>query len=128
MDDENKHKKPEETSPQEPIEEQGRSGTGQERIRLDFDERNLRASYANGFRTTATEEEVVVDFGLNRIAPSSKQQGARKIVFQAHERIAMSYYSAKRLTIALSQIIRQYENEFGELELEVEKRRLNKTR
>jgi hypothetical protein len=37
----------------------------------------------------------------------------------------MNYYSAKRLAITLSQLIRRHEEQFGELELDVAKRRKN---
>jgi hypothetical protein len=123
MDYENKETLPEETSSQEPIDEQTTKQTGQKRIHVDFDERNLRTSYANGFRTTATEEEVVLDFGVNHIQASSQQTGGRKMVFQPNERIIMNYYSAKRLTITLGQIIHRHEQEFGEIELDAAKRR-----
>ena len=38
----------------------------------------------------------------------------------------MNYYSAKRLALTLGQIIRRYEQQFGELELDVTKRPLVK--
>ena len=114
----------EETLPQIHIEEQASEQTGQEKIRVDIDESNLTTSYANGFRTAATPEEVVVDFGLNYFQPSDQQTGERKMAFKANERIIMNYFSAKRLTLALSQIIRRYEREFGELELDAAKRNL----
>jgi hypothetical protein len=123
MDYENKELLPEETSSQEPIDEQTTTQTGQKQIHVDFDERNLKTSYANGFRTTATDEEVMLDFGLNRVEPTGQQTGRRKMVFHANERIIMSYYSAKRLTLTLSQIIRRHEQEFGEIELDAAKRR-----
>lgn len=123
MDYENKKTLPEETSSQEPIDEQTTKQTGQKRIHVDFDEGNLRTSYANGFRTTATEEEVVLDFGVNHIQASSQQTGRRNMIFQANERIIMNYYSAKRLTITLGQIIHRHEQEFGEIELDAAKRR-----
>jgi hypothetical protein len=116
-----------EETPQEPAEEQTRGADQQGRVRVDIDERNLRTSYANGFRTTATEEELVLDFGLNHVQPSTQRSGERKMVFQANERIIMSYYSAKRLAIALGQIVSRHERDFGELEMDSAKRRLRQT-
>jgi hypothetical protein len=128
MDHENKEALPEETSPEEPIEEQARDQTGRKQISVDVDEGNLRTSYANGFRTAATAEEVVLDFGLNHVQISGQRRGEGKIVFQANERIVMNYYSAKRLAMVLGRIIRQYEQHFGELELNAAKRRSNQTK
>jgi len=124
MDENNQEPLAEEISPEKPIEEQGRDQTGQKQIRVNIDEGNLKTSYASGFRPTATAEEVMLDFGLNLIRPSGQQQqGVREVVFQANNRIIMNYYCAKRLALALGHIIRRFEQEFGELELDAAKRR-----
>jgi hypothetical protein len=117
-------KKPDVPSPDEkPIEEQAREQTGQQQIRLRIDERNMQTCYANAFRTNGTAEEVILDFGLNLMNPATPEQGQPEIVFQVSERVIMNYYSAKRLAITLSQLIRRHEEQFGELELDVAKRR-----
>lgn len=128
MTNEKKRNLPGEMLPEKKIEEQARDQTGQKQIRVDIEERNLKTNYANGFRTAATQEEVVLDFGLNHAQPPSQQGGEGKIIFQVNERIIMNYYSAKRLTITLSQMIRRYEEQFGELELDAAKRRLDQTK
>ena len=108
---------------EKPIEEQAREQTGQRQVRIRVDERNMRAAYANAFRTHGTAEEVMLDFGLNLMSPAAQQQGQPEISFQVNERVIMNYYSAKRLAITLSQLIRRHEEQFGELELDVSKRR-----
>ncbi|KPK86129.1 MAG: hypothetical protein AMJ81_02000 [Phycisphaerae bacterium SM23_33] len=107
-----------------PIEEQVREQTGQRQIRIRVDERNMRTGYANAFRTNGTAEEVMLDFGLNLLNPVGQQQQQEQpeIIFQVNERVIMNYYSAKRLAITLSQLIRRHEERFGELELDVTKR------
>ena len=116
---------------EKPIEEQAREQTGQRQIRLRIDERNMRSSYANAFRTNGTAEEVMLDFGLNLISPAAQQQAAGQpgtqqqqpeIIFQVSDRVIMNYYSAKRLAITLSQLIRRREEQFGEIELDLAKR------
>jgi len=125
MDNENsKEPLAEEVSPERPIEEQGRDQTGQKQIRVHIDETNLQTSYASGFRPSMTAEEVILDFGVNIVRPPSPQPSPREIVFQANNRIIMNYYSAKRLALALGHIIRRFEQEFGELELNAAKRRI----
>ena len=119
-------KNPDVPSPDEkPIEEQAREQTGQQQIRLRIDERNMQTCYGNAFRTNGTAEEVILDFGLNLMNPATPEQGQPEIVFQVSERVIMNYYSAKRLAITLSQLIRRHEEQFGELELDVAKRRKN---
>jgi len=112
-----------ETSAEKPIEEQAREQTGQKQIRLYIDEKNMRTDYANAFRTSETAEEVILDLGLNVVRPSGEKQEQPEIIFQANDRIIMNYYSAKRLAITLSQLVRRYEQQFGEIELDVAKRR-----
>ena len=110
---------------EKPIEEQAREQTGQRQVRLRVDERNMRTSYANAFRTNGTAEEVMLDFGLNLLNPATQQQDQPEIIFQVNDRVIMNYYSAKRLAITLSQLIRRHEEQFGELEMDVAKRRKN---
>ena len=113
----------EDLSSEKTIEEQGRDQTGQKQIRERIDERNVQTSYVSGFRPTMTAEEVMLDFGLNLIRPTGNKDNPVEVVFQANNRLIMSYFSAKRLAIAVSQIVRRYEQQFGEIELNAAKRR-----
>ena len=105
--------------------EQGRDQTGQKQIRVTVDERSLQTNYVSGFRPTMTDEEVMLDFGLNLIRPTGDTEHPVELVFQANNRLILSYYSAKRLAIALGQIVRQFEKQFGEIELNAGKRRID---
>ena len=110
-------------SEEKPIDQQAREQTGQQQIRLRIDERSMKTSYANAFRTNGPAEEVMLDFGLNLVNPAAQQQGQNEIIFQVNDRVVMNYYSAKRLAITLSQLIQGYEKQFGELELDMAKRK-----
>jgi hypothetical protein len=113
----------EDISSEKTIEEQGRDQTGHKQIRVRIDERNLQTSYVSGFRPTMTAEEVMLDFGLNLIRPTGNKENPVELVFQASNRLIMSYFSAKRLAVALGQMVRRYEQQFGEIELNAAKRR-----
>ena len=106
------------------VEQQAQQQTGQQ-VRLRVDEREMKTTYANAFRTNATAEEVLLDFGINLMGQTTGPEGQAmpEIVFQANERVILNFYSAKRLAITLSQLIRRHEEQFGELELDVNKRR-----
>jgi hypothetical protein len=109
-----------------PVEDQARAQTGQQQVRLRVDEREMKTTYANAFRTNGTAEEVMLDFGLNLVGQSPAGQGEQnqpEILFKVNERVILNYYSAKRLAITLSQMIRRHEEQFGELEMDVAKRR-----
>ena len=114
-----------EISSEKAIEEQVRDQTGQRKVRVRIDESSVKTSYASGFRPVATAEEVIMDFGLNLARLTGDKETPYEVVFQANNRVIMNYYSTKRLVLALSQIIRRYEEKFGELELNAANRSIN---
>ena len=67
------------------VEAQAREQTGQRQVRIRMDERDMKTSYANAFRTNGTAEEVMLDFGLNLVVPS----GHTELLF----RQAASHYA-----------------------------------
>lgn len=105
-----------------PVEKQTQEQASQRQVTLRLDERNMKTAYSNAFRTNGTAEEVMLDFGLNLVGPSQNPQNQPEIIFQVNERVILNYYTAKRLAITLSQLVRQHELQFGELELDVAKR------
>jgi hypothetical protein len=93
----------------------------QQNVQVKIDQREMRTSYANAFRVNGTAEEVMVDFGLNVQSPS--QGDSAEVTFAVSDRVIMNYHALKRLAITLSQLVRRHEEQFGELELDVNKRR-----
>jgi len=84
----------------------------QARLNVKIDERKLESTYANAFRTYATAEEIVVDYGMQLLtrqpqAGEAAQPG--ELVFSPESRVILSYPTAKRLAMTLSQTIRNYE-------------------
>lgn len=114
---------PDKPAADKPVEEQARQQTGQQQVRVRIDERTMTTSYANAFRTNGTAEEVMLDFGLNLVSPPGKEGDQAEIIFKVNDRVILNYYSAKRLALTLSQLLRRHEEQFGELELDVAKRR-----
>ena len=100
---------------------QGITGTttggqaGQQGVQLLLDEREMRTSFANAYRIHHTAEEVVLDFGFNMANPNPQGQGQQQLLFKVTERVIMSYPSVKRLTLSLQQLVRRYEQQFGEI-------------
>ena len=93
-----------------------------QQIRLRMDQRDMSTSYANMVATHSMPNEVLLDFGLNLLsAPAA--DGQPEMIFKVNDRIIMNYYSAKQLAITLGQVIQRHEGQFGELELDVAKRR-----
>lgn len=90
-----------------------------QQVQIPVDATNLQALYANFFRVTGTPEELVLDFGLNtqQMTPS----GQPETVKLSH-RMVMSFYTAKRLLGALQWAVQRFENNFGMLETDFQKR------
>ena len=109
-------------APDDNVQKQAAQQAGQQ-VQLRLDERQMQTTYANALRSNGTAEEVMLDFGLNTPAPVRRDKP--EIVFQVTNRIIMNYYSAKRLAMTLTQIVRRHEEQFGELEMDVTKRRVD---
>ncbi len=92
------------------------------RVRLKTTSDGMTKSYTNAFRTRVTAEEVVLDFGLNTLEQSPEQGLAAEVQFQLDHRLVMTYPTAKRLAIALSKVVRAYEERFGEVSVDSAKR------
>jgi len=106
------------------IENQAQQQTGKQ-VRLKVDHTGMGTTYANAFKTNATSEEVIVDLGLNMVVPNQQAAAgdvAGDILFQVNNRLILNYYTAKRLALSLGQIVRGYEEKFGELKLNVAER------
>tara|TARA_R110002111_G_scaffold145461_4_gene211963 strand:+ start:424 stop:771 length:348 start_codon:yes stop_codon:yes gene_type:complete len=107
------------------VEDQAKQQTGGKQVRLKVDHTGMGTTYANAFKTNATSEEVIVDLGLNMVVPNPQGQNAEvagDILFQVNNRLILNYYTAKRLALSLGQIVRGYEEKFGELKLNVSDR------
>jgi hypothetical protein len=93
----------------------GAGGAGQQQVQLLLDEREMRTTFANAYRIHHTAEEVVLDFGFNMANPNPQGGQPQQLLFKVTDRVIMSYPSVKRLTISLQQLVRRYEQQFGEI-------------
>ncbi len=92
------------------------SNAGQsQQIQLRIDESRMVTTYANTIRTSTTQDEVVMDFGMN--IPMQGQDGKPMLNFAVGSRVVMNWAGAKRLAISLAQVVRQYEERAGEIKL-----------
>lgn len=87
----------------------------QQQIQLRIEEQRMKTTYANTIRTTTTPDEVVLDFGMNMPMPGPDGQPA--ILFDIGSRVVLNWRGAKRLAISLGQVIRQFEQQNGEIPL-----------
>ncbi|TVQ64257.1 MAG: DUF3467 domain-containing protein [Phycisphaerales bacterium] len=88
----------------------------QRQVQIRIDESRMTTSYANTIRTSTTQDEVVLDFGLNM--PTQSQDGKQAMQFSVGSRVVMNWVGAKRLMMSLQQIVKQYEDQVGEIQLQ----------
>lgn len=89
---------------------------GQQQIQLQIDESKMHTTYANTIRTSTTPDEVVMDFGMN--LPMPQQAGQQQsMLFSVGSRVVMNWGGAKRLAISLAQVVRQFEERNGEIQV-----------
>ncbi|MBK7404144.1 MAG: DUF3467 domain-containing protein [Phycisphaerales bacterium] len=84
-------------------------------IQLRIDESKMHNTYANTIRTSSTQDEVVLDFGMN--LPIQGNNNEPVLLFSVGSRVIMNWAGAKRLAISLGQVIRGFEERNGEIQL-----------
>jgi len=85
-----------------------------EATRIKWDDSNMKSSYANVCNVTSTREEVVMLFGVNQ----AWNRGQKEVTIQLTDRIIVSPYAAKRLSMLLQGVVAEYEKRFGALNVE----------
>ena len=92
-------------------------GAAPDQMQVPVDESHIVAHYANFCRVTGTPEELIVDFGLNK-----QVAGTTPETIQLTQRIIVNFFTAKRLAYALHMAVQRYEQAFGVLETDVQRR------
>jgi hypothetical protein len=85
-------------------------------VQLRIDESKMGTTYANTIRTSTTQDEVVLDFGMNLPVPGPDNNNP-VLVFSVGSRVVMNWSGAKRLAISLGNVVRQFEERAGEINL-----------
>jgi hypothetical protein len=88
-----------------------------EQPRLEIDNSDVQALYANFCRVSSTPEEVILDLALN---PNPAGQGPQKL--HISQRVILNHYTAKRLMTLLAATLQRHEQAFGFIETDVRKR------
>jgi len=103
-----------------PTSGQAPSGAAQQQVRqIQVDESKMIKAYANFCRVTPGFEELIIDFGLSP-QPIGAPEPQQPIIID--QRLIVNYFMAKRLLAALAGSIQRFEQIFGVLETDVQKR------
>jgi len=79
-----------------------------------WDDSHMKSSYANVCNVSSTREEVVMLFGVNQ----AWNRGQKEVTIQLTDRIIVSPFAAKRLSLLLGAVVKEYESRFGALAVE----------
>lgn len=82
---------------------------------VNWDDSDMRTSYANVVNASSTREEMTLFFGTNLTWNPAE---AKEFHVRLNDRIVLNPHAAKRLWILLGAILTQYESRFGELRVE----------
>jgi hypothetical protein len=81
---------------------------------LQWDDRRMATSFANVVNIQSTREQVDLFFGTNQTWNASADG---TLTIELSNRLILSPFAAKRLSIALSGVIREYEQRYGALDI-----------
>ena len=85
-----------------------------EGTKIKWDDSNMKSAYANVCNVSSTREEVVLLFGVNQ----AWNRGQKEVTIQLTDRIIVSPFAAKRLSLLLGAVVKEYESRFGALNVE----------
>jgi hypothetical protein len=73
---------------------------------------SMQTAYANVVNVTSTREEMMLLFGTNQ---TSAINGQNQIMVELTHRMILNPYAAKRLSLVLAGVLKEYETRFGAL-------------
>ena len=80
-----------------------------------WDDSNMRTTFANVVNGSSTREEVTIFFGTNQTWNLGEET---ELKVNLSDRIILTPFAAKRLSVLLGAILKAYEARFGSLDLE----------
>ena len=78
-----------------------------------FDDTGITNAYANVCNVSSSREEVVLVFGMN----NAWERDASEVRVKLNSRVILSPFAAKRLSLLLDNVIKQYEARFGPMDV-----------
>ena len=79
-----------------------------------WDDTRMNTSYSNVCNVLGSREEITLLFGANQAWHS----GQKEVKVLLSDRVVLNPYAAKRLSMLLERVLKEYENRYGELKLE----------
>lgn len=97
------------TRPPDPSPDTGSPAPAAASPKVKWNVEHLKSSYVNFANANSTQEEVVLNFGMN----NNWDRMASEVEIELTHRIVMSPFAAKRLAELLGKLVAQYEGRYG---------------
>lgn len=81
-----------------------------------WDDSAMGTAYANVVNVASTREEMTLFFGTNQ---TWNIRDSREVTVQLSNRIVLNPYAAKRLWVLMGNVLKEYENRYGVLNLDL---------
>jgi hypothetical protein len=82
---------------------------------LRWDDQKMATTFANVVNIQSTREQVDLFFGTNQTWNAANE---KTLTIELSNRIILSPFAAKRLSVALDNVMREYESRYGALQVE----------
>ena len=82
---------------------------------LTWDDQKMATSFANVVNIQSTREQVDLFFGTNQTWNATNE---KTLTIELSNRVILSPFAAKRLSVALNNVMREYEARYGQLSVE----------
>ncbi|HMB94814.1 MAG TPA: DUF3467 domain-containing protein [Tepidisphaeraceae bacterium] len=95
----------------------------QQQIQLVLDDREVEAVYANSYRIFEMMDEIFIELGYNMPHPHQNQAQPNQpnqpqVLLKMTHRVIMNRGVVKRLASTLTQLVKRYEQQFGEIPIQ----------
>lgn len=90
------------------------AGADETKTTIKWDVAKMETSYANVCNVSSTREEFTILFGINKTWNPEQ----RELTVDMSDRIILNPFAAKRMAMLLSNVIRQYEERYGEITMD----------
>lgn len=78
-----------------------------------WDDSDMRSIYANVANVAGGREEIVLLLGMNQ----AWHAGQKEVNVKLTDRVILSPFAAKRLSLLLNNVVAEYEKKFGKLDI-----------
>lgn len=95
--------------------DQGNKPENKKSLSVKWDDSKMQTTYANVVNASSTREEVSIFFGTNQ---TWNVKDDKELQVALSDRLILNPHAAKRLTVLMGGIIKEYEKRFGEISVD----------